>query len=369
MIVAVLFIAWLSYVFCHRILAAVVRRITLRTEVTWDDELLNDSVLRAGSQLVPAIVVSFMLPSAFSDDAGSLFWVGKLCGLYIVFATVRLLCVFIGAAFDMLDSRERFHAYPLRGTSQLLRLVVVIIGVIVGLSVMLSRDPLLILSGFGASAAVMGLVFKDVILGVVAGVQLSANNMLKKGDWIIAPRFDANGEVIEMTLTTVKVRNWDNSVSTIPPYSLVSDSFQNWEAMRSSGARRVSRSVYIDVNTVRFCTPDELERLRDRGMIGESGADDDAATVNLRLFRSYVERYLASHPMVDGSSMIMVRQLQPTPSGLPVELYFFTSTVDWKDYEHIQADVFDHIYASVAEFGLRIFQTPAGTDFSSSVKR
>lgn len=369
MIVAVLAVAWLSYVFCHRILAAVVRRITLRTEATWDDELLNDNVLRAGSQLVPAIVVSFALPSAFDNDAGSLFWIGKLCGLYIVFASVRLLCVFIGAAFDMLDSRERFHAYPLRGTSQMLRLVVIIIGVIVGLSVMLSRDPLLILSGFGASAAVMGLVFKDVILGMVAGVQLSANNMLKKGDWIIAPRFDANGEVIEMTLTTVKVRNWDNSVSTIPPYSLVSDSFQNWQAMRSSGVRRVSRSVYIDVNTVRFCTPDEIGRLRDRGMIGASEADQAVAVVNLRLFRNYVERYLASHPMVDGSSLIMVRQLQPTPSGLPVELYFFTDTVDWKEYEHIQADVFDHVYASVAEFGMRIFQTPAGIDLAGVMKR
>lgn len=172
-----------------------------------------------------------------------------------------------------------------------------------------------------------------------------------------------------MTLTTVKVRNWDNSVSTIPPYSLVSDSFQNWEAMRSSGVRRVSRSVYIDVNTVRFCTPDELERLRDRGMIGESGADDDAATVNLRLFRSYVDAVSGLSPYGRWFVDVMVRQLQPTPSGLPVELYFFTSTVDWKDYEHIQADVFDHIYASVAEFGLRIFQTPAGTDFSSPVKR
>ncbi len=371
MIVAVLVIAWLAYVFCHKILAAVVRRITLRTEATWDDELLNDHVLRAGCQLVPAIVVSFMLPSAFSDDAGSLFWVGKLCGLYIVFASVRLLCVFIGAAFDMLDSRERFHAYPLRGTGQLLKLVVIIVGVIVGLSVMLGRDPLLILSGFGASAAVMGLVFKDVILGMVAGVQLSANNMLKKGDWIVAPKFDANGEVLEMTLTTVKVRNWDNSVSTIPPYSLVSDSFQNWQAMRNSGARRVSRSIYIDVNTVRFCSSAEIQRLRDRGMIAGDLPDTDAAEVNLRLFRCYVERYLASHPMVDDSSLIMVRQLQPTPSGLPVEMYFFTSTVDWKEYEHIQADVFDHLYASVAEFGLRIFQTPAGADLSglSAAKR
>ena len=189
--------------------------------------------------------------------------------------------------------------------------------------------------------------------------------MLRKGDWIAAPKYNANGTVIDVTLTTVKVRNWDNSVSTIPPYALVSDSFQNWEAMKASGARRICRSIYIDVNTVKFCTPQQIERLQSLGMLVNTDKQHPEQTVNLKLLREYLEHYLMNHPDVDSSSTLMVRQLQPTPNGLPVELYFFSKTTEWVAYEHIQADIFDHVYASVQEFGLAIFQTPAGRDISA----
>lgn len=365
MIAGVFAIALTGYYVAHVIISEVVRRIVKRTEVTWDDELFNDRLLRAGAMLVPAIIVVTLLPRCYDDATAAHNWLEKICALYMVFASIQLLCVFVESVYNMLDARERFRAYPLRSIYQIIKLLLIIIGVIIGISTLLGRDPLLLLSGVGASAAVLSLVFKDTIVGLVAGVQLSANDMLRKGDWIAAPKYNANGTVIDVTLTTVKVRNWDNSVSTIPPYALVSDSFQNWEAMKASGARRISRAIYIDVNTVKFCTPAQIERLRSLGMLADADEQHTAHTVNLKLLREYLENYLMNHPEVDTTETLMVRQLDPTPNGLPVELYFFSKTTEWVAYEHLQADIFDHVYASVQEFGLAIFQTPAGRDISA----
>lgn len=248
----------------------------------------------------------------------------------------------------------------------MIKLVLISGGIIIALSLMLGQTPAAILTALGASAAVIMLVFRDTILGLVASVQLTANKMLHRGDWITCEKHDINGEVLDISLTTVKIRNWDNSVTTVPPYMLVSESFRNFQPMRSSGARRVERSVYIDVNTVRKLSGSEIDTLCKKGLLnstdGLSGAEDN---VNLRLFRQYMEFWLSHQKEVESDSLCMVRQMPPTPSGLPVQFYFFTSTVEWKEYEKIQSDIFDHIYATVGEFGLRIFQTPAGTDISN----
>lgn len=361
MLLAAALIAAVAYWFARRIVAEAVRRITVRTTVTWDDDLLSDHVLRAGCRIVPPIVIYAMAPAVFADSPAILAWAIPICRIWLTVNAIRFVCSFLRSAYHTFDARERFHVYPLRGIYQMLTILVIAIGVIICLSIVSGRNPLIIISGLSASAAILMLVFKDTIMGLVAGVQLSANKMLRKGDWIIAPKYGANGEVAEVTLATVKVVNWDNSVTTIPPYALVNDSFQNMQPMRHAGARRVMRSIPIDFNSVRFCTDDQIEQLRADGLLA---TDTECAgrVVNLRLFRDYMERYLSTHPQVRTDLMIMVRQLQPTPQGLPVELYFFISDTDWVAYEHIQADIFDHVYAAISHFGLSIYQSPAGTD-------
>ncbi len=268
--------------------------------------------------------------------------------------------IFIGNLYKAILRRDNLRVYAVKGVFEMLKLIIIGVGVIIGLSLLIGRSPLAIITALGASAAVLMLVFKDTILGLVASVQLTANKMLHRGDWIMAEKQGVNGEVIDVSLTTVKIRNWDNSVSTIPPYTLVSESFRNYQPMRESGGRRVERAVYIDISTVRFCTSAEIEKLVSAGMLPED--TDLSLQVNLSLLRVYLERYLSSHPSVNTDMLVMVRQLEPTPSGLPLQLYFFTNTTEWKDFERIQSAIFDHVYAVVGEFGLRIFQTPAGSD-------
>lgn len=256
------------------------------------------------------------------------------------------------------------------------------IGIIIVVAELLGKSPFSLLAGLGASAAILMLVFKDSIMGFVSGVQLSANDMLKVGDWITMPKYGADGIVFEVTLNTVKVRNFDNTITTIPPYLLVSDSFQNWRGMRESGGRRVKRSINIDMTSVRFCTPEMLEKYRKIQLLKdyieqteavveaynkENGIDNEVLVngrrqTNLGVFRAYLTAYLKSLPVVNTELNCMVRHLQPTDHGLPVELYFFSTIKDWIPYEGVQADVFDHVLAIIPEFDLRVFQSPSGAD-------
>ena len=346
-----------------RVLLQVIERLILRSPTEWDDDLLTPRFLRAVSQLAPAIVVAWMLPRCFGDSPGSVMWLDGLTSLYILWAIVMILVIFIDNLYLAFTKRGKLHAYAVKGIFQMFKLIFIGVAVIIALSILIGKTPVAILTALGASAAVLMLVFKDTILGLVASVQLTANNMLRKGDWIVVPKHNANGEVVDVSLSTVKVRNWDNTVTTVPPYSLVSDSFQNYQPMQVSGGRRVCRAFYVDVNTVRFCTREELEHLRARGWLEGIDMADAGHIVNLQLLRRYLDRYLAMHPEVNPELTYMVRQLDPTTSGLPLQLYFFTRTTAWKEYERIQADVFDHVYAVVGHFGLSVFQTPAGRDF------
>lgn len=242
----------------------------------------------------------------------------------------------------------------------MINLIAMGVGAVLILSILIGKDATAIFAGLGASAAVLMLIFKDSILGLVAGVQLSANDMLRPGDWISMPKYGADGDVIEVSLTTVKVRNFDKTITTIPPYALVSDSFQNWRGMRETGGRRIKRSVNIDLTTIHFCTENEKEVFIKKGWLNES--DQPLQITNLKVFRDYLMTYLQQHPQTHKELMIMVRQLQPTPEGVPLELYCFTNTTVWADYERIQAEIFDHVIAMTAQFGLRLFQRPSGTD-------
>lgn len=361
-ILAIAAVAVLTYVLTRMVLWAVEKMVN-KSATTWDDHLLTPHLMAAVSQLAPALSVSYLLPAFFVDNTGLHHWLRVLTSFYILWAVVRIITIFIDNLYHAFARRMELRMYAVKGIFQMLKLIAICVGVIIGVSILAGKTPLAVLTAIGASAAVLMLVFKDTILGLVASVQLTANKMLHKGDWIIAPKHDANGEVVDVSLTTVKVRNWDNSISTIPPYSLISDSFRNYEAMLQSGGRRVDRSIYIDFNTVRFCTREELERMEARGWLKGLDVDMSEPVINLQLMRRYLENYLMNDPRVNTSMMCLVRQLEPTQSGLPVQLYFFTRTTVWKEFEHIQSDIMDYVYATVNEFGLSIFQSPAGSDF------
>ena len=245
------------------------------------------------------------------------------------------------------------------------KIIVICIGFIIIISIIIDKNPINILTGLGAMAAVLMLVFQDTIKGLVAGVQLSANDMLRPGDWISLPKHDADGEVIEVTLTTVKVQNWDKTITTIPPYTLVSESFQNWRGMFNSGGRRIKRSINIDMNSVGFCTEDQLEKFEKNGWL--EGLPKGDRIVNLTVLRNYLDKYLRNHERVNQNMILMIRQLQPTAQGLPLELYFFSANTAWVAYEHLQADIFEHLLAMMPEFGLKVFQAPSGSDFAGYI--
>lgn len=368
---AIMLLALLSYFVCVQLLTPLVRLITLKTRTEWDDDLLDARMLSAFSQLAPALLLLWLLPEVAAGHEAWALWLGKLCRFYIVWVVVRIVCLFLQNLYTGLDRRDMLTAHNLSVLVQAAKLIAIGVGVIIGLSILFDKSPLSVLTAFGASAAILMLVFKDTIMGLVAGVQLSANGMLHKGDWIVSDKAHANGEVIDVKLTTVKVRNWDNSVTTIPPYTLVSDSFQNYRNMRKVGARRVARSIYIDLNTIGFLSPAQLSRLEELGYLRGLEIPEADKAVNLSIFRRYMEYYLAHHPEVrvkdkDNSAIVMmVRQLQPTPQGLPLELYFFTNRTNWKRFEALQSDIFDHVYAVLPCFGLRMYQAPAGSDFAA----
>jgi miniconductance mechanosensitive channel len=232
---------------------------------------------------------------------------------------------------------------------------------------LIDKNPIVLLTGLGAGTAILMLVFQDTIKGFVAGIQLIANDMLRPGDWITMPKYGADGDVIEVTLTTVKVRNWDKTIITVPPYALVNDSFQNWRGMFETGGRRIKRSINIDMNTVRFCTDKEMDTFRKHSWM-QGFESTGMEEVNLYIFRHYIEYYLRHHPKVNSEMIMTVRQLQPTEHGMPIELYFFSADTAWLKYEHLQAEVFDHVLAMLHFFGLKAFQSPAGNDMQKLFK-
>lgn len=367
-VVAVISIALVVYLvdmLYRRLFVPLVRKITRRTQSTWDDMLFNDTLLRDVSRLFPPILVAVFMPVAFAEGHPLLEFLLKVNTIYLVTMVAKLMCSFLSTLYELSNRQDRFRNHPLKGIYQMLKIVVICVALIIIVSVLVDKNPRNVLAALGASAAVLMLVFKDTIMGLVAGVQLSANDMLRPGDWISMPKYGADGDVLEVTLTTVKVQNWDKTITTIPPYALVSDSFQNWRGMRESGGRRVKRSVYIDMRSISFCTEEQMTEFESKGWL-EGIEREDKFVVNLHVFRNYLEGYLRHHHRVNQDMMIMVRQLQPTAQGLPLELYFFSDGTDWVPYENLQAEVFEHVFAVLPTFGLRVFQSPMGIDFSGN---
>ena len=354
-------VAFIAYIISHKIVIVAVRRIVSHTSVKWDDVLFNNRLLTSACHLVPPIIVYMLMPWVLKDYEPIMMVAQKVLLIYIVVVSVRVANVFFSSIYLASHYSDSLKGHSLKGLTQMLKILSICVGLIIIVSLLIDKNPVYILSGLGASAAVLMLVFKDTIVGLVAGVQLSANDMLRPGDWIEAPKHGVNGIVEDVSLTTVKVRNWDMTIVTVPPYSLVSDSFQNWRGMHDRGGRRVKRAINIDLNTVRFMNDDELNAMKSEKWM-ENYASPSQPVVNLHLFRYYVEQYIANHPNVNHEMMSMVRQLQSTNYGVPIELYFFTITTQWVEYEGIQAEVFDHVFAVAPRFGLRVFQSPSGLD-------
>ena len=383
LILAILLVSYLTTLIFRHLIMPAVRKITARTKATWDDYLFNDKMMKASCRMIPPITWYIMLPFAFDDKSAYLLQILlKICLIYLIITALMLIKCFLDSLYEISCEHEALKNRPLKGIYQMINLVSIGIGIILIISVLIDRNATVILTGLGASAAILMLIFKDSILGLVAGVQLSANDMLRPGDWITMTKYGADGYVIEVSLTTVKVQNFDKTITTIPPYALVSDSFQNWRGMRECGGRRIKRSLFIDMTTVHFCTPEMLAKYRKIQLLKDYVDEtekvveeynkehhiDNSVLVNgrrqtnLGVFRAYLTNYLKSLPTVNQDLTCMVRQLQPTETGIPLELYFFSANKVWVAYEGIQADVFDHVLAIIPEFDLRVFQNPSGAD-------
>lgn len=381
-ILAVLALAWLANIIAKRLLATAIRNVAARTETSWDDIVVRHQVFERLSQLAPALVIYvaswLILPGLPPLQVG----IRHLCLAYMVLTVAMVLSRVLGAVEEIYQSFEISRARPIKSYLQVMKVVLFSVSTVLVVSMLTDRSPWAFLSGLAGLTAVLLLVFKDSILGLVASVQLTANNMLHVGDWIEMPEYGADGSVIDISLNTVKVQNWDKTISTIPTYALINHSFKNWRGMQESGGRRIKRAIYLDLNSVRFCDAALLAQLKRikllEGYLDEKENEiqrsnqaarfDDRCLVNgrrltnLGTFRAYAKAYLDAHPKISKDMTFLVRQLQPDAHGIGLEIYVFSTDQVWANYESIQADIFDHLLAALPEFGLRAFQAPTGAD-------
>lgn len=366
----------------RRILTRLILKVVGRA--VHDLDTLLQPVVRSFTRVVPAIIIHQGISGVPYLAPGVVTLIQNVAGAFMIVA----VAIGIGAGLDMANAiyarSPRAHRRSIKGYLQVLKIVIYAISTILVIAALIDRSPLLLLSGLGALAAVLMLVFKDTILSLVASVQLNSNDMLRVGDWIDMPQVNADGDVIDIALHTVKVQNWDKTITTIPTWRLINESYKNWRGMQESGGRRIKRALLIDQTSARFLTEDERDRMRRFLLIDDYLADKTVEmadwnaklvaagrdpvnmrrSTNIGAFRAYVQNYLENHPRIRQDMTLLVRQLQPTETGLPLEIYAFTATVAWAEYEAIQGDIFDHLLAILPEFGLRLFQSPSGADFS-----
>jgi len=378
----VLVLAWIAGVVTRRILLRVLEQIVKRTKTAWDDALHERKVFSRLSYLVPALVLYGAAPLAFEGYETLAGGVQLAAEIFMILIGLLAVDGFLTALVDICRPYEFYRRMPVRGFVQVVKILLYVITAIIVVPTLVGKSPTVLLGGMGAMTAVLILVFKDTILGFVAGIQLSTNQMVCIGDWIEMPKFGADGDVIDITLTTVKVSNWDKTITTIPTYALISDAFKNWRGMQESGGRRIKRAIYIDMTSVKFCTKAMVEKYKKihclKDYIEQKEIElaeynaarqvDDSVLVNgrrmtnLGTFRAYIAAYLHGHPKVHQHMTFLIRHLAPTAQGLPIEIYVFSNDQVWANYEAIQADIFDHMLAVIPEFDLRVFQNPTGAD-------
>ena len=382
--IGLIILAYAAYFIANRIILRMVEHFVFRSGSEWDDTLVRRGVFRRLSHFAPAIVIYVMASVVFQNDTVILV-VHRIAQIYMLLVALLTIDAFLSSVVDIYRNYFVSQKMPIKSIIQVVKIVVFTLIGIVMLSIIIGRSPAFFIGGVGAMTAVLMLIFKDPILGFAAGIQLSANNMVRIGDWIEMPKFGADGDVIDISLTTVKVQNWDKTISTIPTFALVSEGVKNWRGMSESGGRRIKRAINIDMSSVKFCTEEMLNKFRNFQYITEyiefkrkelseynqNKKIDDTELVNGRrltnigTFRAYLSSYLRDHPKINKNLTFLIRQLDPGPNGMPIEVYVFSNDQVWANYEAIQADIFDHILAVIPEFELRVFQNPTGADFKS----
>lgn len=367
----------------RKVILVIIERIIKRTKNTWDDVLVEKRVFKNVAHILPAVLMGVLAPVFYKGHPDWILAIEKTSDIYLSIAFMLTIVAFFKAFQFFLESRPFLKDKPLDSYMQLIRLIIYILGGIYIISILVDKSPTGIFSALGAMSVVLMLVFRDTILGFVGSIQIAANDMVKIGDWVEFPKYGADGNILEIKLQTVKVQNWDKTITTIPTYAFVSDAFKNWRGMEESGGRRIKRSIHIDMNSVKFCNIDLQTKLENIGLLKEyftekkqaivrhnEGKDDSHSAnvrklTNLGSFRIYLEKYLNANPLISKEMTFLVRQLEPNEKGIPIEIYVFSSEQRWAHYEAIQADIFDHIIAVLPEFELTVFQSPSGRDISN----
>ena len=380
MIIFIVIICLIANFITKKIVIRFITHIVNNNKYQWDNILLEKKVFHKLSHIVPAIII-YYFAEAFTYEA----FIEKGAITYIIIVVLSLIGSLLNAVHDIYQTFEISKVQPIKGYIQVVKIIVYVLGIILVIANLIGENPLIILSGLGALSAVLLLVFKDSLLGLVAGIQLTSNDMVRVGDWIEMPKYGADGDVIDLSLNTVKVQNFDKTITTIPSYALISDSFKNWRGMQVTGGRRIKRSIFIDTTSIAFCSEEKIKELRNihyltdyidtrqqeiteyniKHRIDTSNQVNGRALTNVGLFRMYISNYLKNHPGIHKDMTTIVRQLAPSELGLPIEIYAFSNDINWAVYESIQADIFDHLFAVASEFDLRLFQNPTGNDFKA----
>lgn len=355
------------------------RWVVQHTKAQWDNFIFSDGVISRLCAIVTPVVLTVMLPLFFASLDNDLPWLfsllTKIVDTYMLLACVRFVNSLLRATFSYVEHSPGWHNRPIKGLLQTGQVLLACVTLILAVAIFIDKSPTILLSALGASAAVLMLVFKDSILGLVAGVQLSVNNMLKVGDWITMSHKNIDGVIEEVALTTIKVRAWDNTLQTLPPYLLISEPFDNWQAMRDRGGRRIKRSLNIDMTSVGFLNDAKIEELRNDPMTREclahiaTSTEEGRTFTNLELYMRVLMNYIDHHPRINHTMTVMVRQLQPTEWGLPIELYCFSADVNWVPYEQLQAEIISYVVALAPYFGLRMYQAPSSHDLNAMMPK
>ena len=377
-----LVVIYISLLITRKLLRKFVERFVRKTPTNWDDLLIKHKFFRTCATLVAVIILNASFPTIFEDFPKLQPFIQKIVEVYFLYVIIQIIVSFLKGSEEYLSESELFIEKPIASYFQLGRILLYLAGFILALSILLGKSPIYFLGAFGAMSVVLLLVFKDTILGLVASIQISANDMIRVGDWVEMPKYHADGDVLAINLNTVKIMNWDKTITTVPTHYFITDSFKNWRGMQESGGRRIKRILNINMATVRFVDAEmrdkfqkfqlitdsilerqsEIELYNSKNSVDTSSLINGRRMTNLGVFRNYIDAYLRKHPGINQEMTLLVRQLESTQFGVPIEIYCFTSSVKWADYEEAQSDIFDHLFASARHFGLDIFQSPSGSD-------
>ncbi len=387
LVAGIVLLSFLAYLVAKKIILSSINKITHKTKTKWDDVLVEQGLFNRFSHIVPVLIIYYALPLIFPTTGTVILLLQRILLSYMIAVVLLMLSSFLSSVNIIYSSYKISKNRPIKGYLQIIRVFLFIFGIILIIATILDKSALGLLSGIGALSAVLMLVFKDSILGLVAAIQLSGNDMIRIGDWITVPDFGADGDVIDIKLQTVSIQNFDKTIVSVPIYSLISSSFKNWRGMSDSGGRRIKRHLNIDMNSVKFCSEEMLKRFKEIDILGEyiserqkeidkNNSEENVNTellingrrmTNLGVFRAYTAAYLHKHPLIDTGMTFLVRQLQPSEKGIPLEIYVFSSDQVWANYENIQADIFDHLLASISFFDLAVYQSISGLDVRQKI--